>query len=263
MSKVISIVNHKGGVGKTTIALNFAAELAKKGHKVLLIDLDSQGNLTEACGLNDLRPEETISEMLMAAMNNKPIHKDNFIHRTKLHDNIDLIPCDITMANAKLALNMAMAREKMLKLALEGVLAESNYDYVIIDNAPSVEVDFQNSLVASDEVLIVTGANKFSESGMSTLLNEMYKIKKYFNSKLKLVGILINKMDARTNFAKDMCSYIKESYSKLNVFDTTIPVSIRAEESQAINMSVADLNEKNPVAVAIKNFVEEYTGGAM
>lgn len=262
--KVISLVNHKGGVGKTTITMNFGAELAERGKKVLLIDLDSQGNLTKATGIKirkELGNVYTVAGGLMKIMKGEDFKAEDYIYQSKINKNLDVIACCIDMADTKIALNIAMARETMLKLFIDKIKEVKEYDYILIDNAPSIEVDFQNSLVASDEVLIITEADEFSTDGMESLLKQLAKIKSFFNPKLKVSGILINKADFRTNLCKDMVIAIRELFGKLRVFNTIIPASVKLKESQIMKVSIKTYDKENPVAKAISYFTDEYLGG--
>lgn len=256
MEKIISIVNHKGGVGKTTVTENFAVELAKRGNRVLLVDLDSQGNLSKACGIKNA--QYTIGNMLESAMEEKEIDAGLYACRTGIHQNIDIIPCSIGFANTKLKLNLFVARERVLKCALQEVLAQREYDFVLIDNAPSIDVDFQNSLVASDELLIVTEAEEFSVDGMMSLIAEYKKIKKYYNAGLKLAGVVINKVDARTTISKEMVSYIKKVFNDFYVFENVIPMSVKVRESQALRVSLDEHAKDSKVNTGFASFAEEY-----
>lgn len=165
------------------------------------------------------------------------------------------------MADTKIALNIAMARETMLKLFIDKIKEIKEYDYILIDNAPSIEVDFQNSLVASDEVLIITEADEFSTDGMESLLKQLAKIKSFFNPKLKVAGILINKADFRTNLCKDMVMAIRELFGKLRVFNTVVPASVKLKESQIMKVSIKTYDKDNAVTKAIFSFTDEYLGG--
>lgn len=258
MTKIISIVNYKGGTGKTTTALNFGSELAGKGNKVLLVDFDGQGNLTKALGIIDNvdKLQTTISTMLHSVMNG--IDPELAIYKT-YDDNIDLIPCNVQMADTKAELLLAMAREKILDRALSIVKQRMNYDYIIIDNAPSVEIDFINSLVASDEIIIVSSPDTFSAEGINNLLKKYESVVRVFNRDLKITGILVNNANTNTNFERDMILAIKETWKDIKVFQTVIPRSVRVKESQAMNKAIGIYEKKNPAAQAFKAFTEEYT----
>ena len=256
-TQTIAVVNYKGGTGKTTTALNFGAELAEKGYKVLLIDFDGQGNLTKAATgeKNVDRIKETITTSLNQIMKGNKVT----LPITKTYkENLDIIPCNVTMADTKVGLILAMARETILKRTLEDVKNKGDYDYILIDNAPSVEIDFINSLVAADEVLIVSSPDTFSCEGIQNLLVKYLSVKKYFNHDLEISGILINNVDMRNNFTKDMIKVIKKYFEDLKIFKTHIPRSIRVNESQAESRAVGDYEKKNKVAKAFTDFTNEY-----
>lgn len=259
--KIVSVVNHKGGVGKTTITVNLGAELAYRGNRVLLIDLDSQGNLTKATGV-EVRKEHgraySIAEALRAVMDEEPADPNAFIYPTEISSNLDVVPCHIGMAETKIALNLVMARERILKIFLDQITAVRDYDYILIDNAPSIEVDFQNALVASTDVLIVTEADEFSTDGMESLMRQLMKIREYFNPDLKVAGVLINKADRRTNLCRDMIDVIRTIFGQLNVFETIIPSSVKMKESQSMKVSIKAYDQNNAVAKAISSFTDEF-----
>lgn len=256
-TKTIAIVNYKGGTGKTTITLNLGAALVNKGYKVLLIDFDGQGNLTKA--VTGLKNIDSIKETIATALTNIMSGSEAKLPVTSTYkENLDLVPCNVSMADTKMALVFAMARETILKRCLEVVKESKKYDYILIDNAPSVEIDFINSLVASDEALIVSSPDTFSTEGIQNLLLKYNSVKKYFNPELTISGILINNVDLRNNFTKDMVKVIKNHFEKIKVFNTLIPSSIRVKESQAESKAVIDYEKNNKVAEAFSFFVTEY-----
>lgn len=277
--KVISVVNHKGGVGKTTTAFNFAAELARRGKEVLLIDFDMQGNLGNAFGIieNEMKGcyiSDLIETLIERQRGLEEIKEDTINVRIQERDfggyTLGLIPCDDRMADNLLRLNSMMAREQYLKMALDALKCEiakygKSYDYCIIDCAPSIMIDFQNALVASDELLIVANPDIFSTSGMKSLLREYKNVARFFNPDLHIAGVLINGVDTRTTFSKAMASQIKDSWKDLNVYDTVIPLTIRVKESVLAHLPIREyvlkINElNNPAAIGFSEFTDEYLG---
>lgn len=256
-TKTIAIVNYKGGTGKTTTTLNFGVSLVNKGYKVLLVDFDGQGNLTKAATgeKNVDRIKETITTSLNQIMHGNKVKLP--IKKT-YKENLEIIPCNVTMADTKVGLILAMARETILKRTLEDIKNNGDYDYILIDNAPSVEIDFINSLVAADEVLIVSSPDTFSCEGIQNLLVKYLSVKKYFNHELEISGILINNVDMRNNFTKDMIKVIEVCFKDLKIFNTHIPRSIRVNESQAESKAVIDYEKNNKVAKAFDDFTNEY-----
>lgn len=256
-TKTIAIVNYKGGTGKTTTTLNFGAALVNKGYKILLIDFDGQGNLTKAA--TGEKNVDSIKETIATALSN--MMSDNEAKLPIIHTykkNLDIVPCNVSMADTKTALVFAMARETILKRCLEKIKDSKKYDYILIDNAPSVEIDFINSLVAADEALIVSSPDTFSTEGIQNLLLKYNSVKKYFNPELTISGILINNVDLRNNFTKDMIQAIKNYFADIKVFNTLIPASVRVKESQAESKAVSDYEKNNKVAEAFSFFATEY-----
>lgn len=225
MSKVISIANQKGGVGKTTTALNIAAGLLKIGKKVLLIDLDPQSNLSQYLGYEpDNRP--TISELMSTAVNGSTLKASECIRTSK--ENIDYIPSNITLSSADFFLITAMSRETVLKKVL-GDEALKVYDYIIIDCLPSLGILLINALAASDSVLIPVQAQKFALDGLDLLLNIYSMVKTNINPGLKIEGVLITMAD-NTNMSNAVTEILIKRFQD-NVFTTRISRSVEATNS--------------------------------
>lgn len=254
--KIISVVNYKGGTGKTTVTFNFARELSEK-YKVLLIDFDGQGNLSKisnVCKDVDLL-DKTIASDLQQLIRSDEVNIN--VYKTD-NKNIDILPCNMHMADVKVEMLMTLSRETILKRFLHKIKELRYYDYVLIDNAPSVEIDFINSLSAADEMLIVAAPDTFSTEGIYNLLKKYEIVKKYFNKNIKISGILLNNVDLRTNFSKDMINLIKKHWSDINVFNTIIPSSIKVKEAQAMQKAVKEYEPQNKVAIAFSSFTDEY-----
>ena len=240
--RTTAVVNHKGGVGKTTVTMNLAAELAERGNKVLLIDLDNQGNLTQAVGTilsvpNIEEDEYTIANAISVISNEGELPEvEKYIHRTEMDDNVDIIPNDIRFADTTIHLLMAVNREFMLKGVIEAIESKLNYDYVLIDCGPSIAVDFQNAATAADRIIIVC-QGEFSINGMTTLVREAGKVRRFCNPKLSIAGILVNGV-ANCNFDRSVARVIKNSFSGLNVFSGFIPFTTAVKEAQSYNMSI-------------------------
>lgn len=261
--ETIAIVNHKGGVGKTTTALNFGAELALRGKSVLLVDFDAQGNLTKATGINGSitvdKIENTIASALEEIVRGQGCGKVVIpIQSTSYQGVLNIVPSNIQLAYAVQRLNLSMARETYLGRLLEPVSESGAYDYCIIDTAPSIGIDFQNALVASDRILIVLSPDVFSTEGMAGLINEYNNVKELFNHELEIAGVLINNYDSRTVFSREMVSIIKDVWSDVRVFDTVVPKSIRVQESQAMHQSIREYCKGNAAGVAFSNFTNEF-----
>jgi chromosome partitioning protein len=253
-TKTIAIANQKGGVGKTTTTLNFGRSLALSGYKVLLVDFDSQGNLTNSCGVVDVDSmESTIADCILAFIAGEEKKLPIYAY----DKNLDYIPSNIMQSTANLMMISEMAREQILKSLLSR--SKGMYDYILIDCAPSLSIDLINALNAADEVLIVTTPSQFSAKGTEQLRRSIQKVQRSINQNLKIAGVLFNKVDRRTNFAKELVAAVKAEWGEnTRIFATEIPVSVRVEESQAMGRAMVDYEEDNKVTISFLSFTEEY-----
>lgn len=254
-TKIIAIANQKGGVGKTTITLNFGKSLALLGNKVLLVDFDSQGNLSNSCGIVDVDSmDHTIADCILGYIKGEA-EKELPIH--SYGENLDFIPSNIMQSTANLMMINEMAREQILKNILSKVQGE--YDYILIDCAPSLSVDLINALTAADEVLVITTPSQFSTKGTQQLQRSIKKVQRSINPKLRIAGVLFNRVDRRTRFAKSVVEVVQEDWGRdTKVFETEIPVSIRVEESQSMGKAMADYEDDNKVTKSFFSFTDEY-----
>ena len=222
---VIAIANQKGGVGKTTTALNLASSLNLKGRRVLLIDLDPQFNLSDYLGYEHLPDNETIST-LMSNVSKGFVSVEDAIYSSS--EGIDYIPSDIRLSGAEIFLINVMSRETVLKRILSDECL-SKYDYIIIDCLPSLGILMVNALTASDYVLIPVQAQKFALDGIHLFLNAFEEIKINLNPQLKLLGVLLTMYD-NTNMAKAVKAVLEEQFDK-KLFNTVISRSVEATNS--------------------------------
>lgn len=258
MSKIIAIANQKGGVGKTTTAINLGVGLVKKGSKVLLVDLDPQGNATQGLGFDADSLEVTIATVIR-----KMINKDfAFIKDYGIlhHDEgIDLMPANIELSVLETELiSLLFGREKMLGTYLN--MIKSKYDYIIIDCMPSLNLIAINALVAADEVIIPLHAQYYSVRGLEQLLQTIGSIKSNsLNSKLRITGILYTCVNNQTTAFRDIQNIVKQAYGEdICIFKNYIPRSVRAEEAPSYGKSIYDYDKKGKVAAAYQNFTEEF-----
>lgn len=255
MSKIIAISNQKGGTGKTTTAVNLGIGLVNEGKKVLLIDFDAQGSLTESLGYPN--PDElpvTISTLMEKVMNEQPIQKDEgILHHS---EGVDFIPANIELSGMETALVNVMSSERILKNYIHQV--KDHYDYIFIDCTPSLGMLTVNALAAANEVMIPVQAHYLPAKGLEQLLNTVSKVKRQINPDLKISGILLTMVDHRTNFAKDISALIRNTYgSHLRIFKTEIPLSIKAAETAAAGKSIYSYHKTNKVAEAYKALTKE------
>ncbi|WP_099221726.1 ParA family protein [Listeria costaricensis] len=222
MSKVIALANQKGGVGKTTSSVNLSASLAFLGKKVLLVDIDPQGNASSGVGINKGEIEHCVYDVLVDDVPLKDVRQPTDL------DNLDVIPATIQLAGAEVELVPAISRELRLKKALDTLKDE--YDYIIIDCPPSLGLLTLNALTASDSVLIPVQCEYYALEGLSQLLNTIRIAQKHLNDDLKIEGVLLTMLDARTNLGLQVIEEVKK-YFQNKVFETIIPRNVRLSEA--------------------------------
>ena len=253
--KVIALTNQKGGVGKTTTALNLGVELARQNKKVLLIDADAQANLTMALGYQ--KPDDipiSISTVMQDIMDDNPYDaKAGILHHG---EGIDLLPSNIELSGLEVRLINTISRERILKTYIGGV--KKDYDYVLIDCMPSLGMLTINALAAADSVIIPTQPHFLSAKGLELLLRSVSKVRRQINPKLKVDGILMTMVMSRTNISKDITESVKQAYGQqIKVFQSEIPHSVRAVEATAEGKSIFAYDKKGKVAAAYEDFGKE------
>ena len=251
---VLTVVNQKGGTGKTVTCENLGIGLANEGKRVLLIDNDPQGSLTISLGYP--RPDEitvTLSDILAKVIQEQEIAEDEGI--IKHEEGIDLIPANIELSGLEVSLVNVMNREKILKQYVDSV--KDKYDFILIDCGPSLGMLTINALAAADRLIIPVQAQYLPAKGLEFLLQTVNKVRKYINPSLKIEGVLLTMVDSRTNYAKDISNLIRTVYGgKLHVYKTDIPQSVRASEISAEGKSIYEHDPRGKVADAYRPAVE-------
>ena len=247
---IITISNQKGGVAKTTTSAALAAGLKLKGYNVLAIDLDPQGNLSDNVGA-DNREKPTVYELLKNQVS---------IQEVNQHTNqIDIIPSNIMLAGLEKEIISDLGKEQRLK----EMLANVNYDYIIIDTPPALGLLTINAFTACDEVIIPTTAGIFSASGITQLYDTIRNVKKYCNDNIKIKGILITKFNPRSNNNQDMKNLIKKlgEYINAPIYKTFIRNSVVIEESQTRKTDIFTYKKDSTVSSDYLAFIEEFLKG--
>ncbi|OZS78991.1 sporulation initiation inhibitor Soj [Tetzosporium hominis] len=222
MGRIIAIANQKGGVGKTTTSVNLSACLAYLGKKVLLVDIDPQGNASSGVGVNKGEIDQCIYDVLIDDVPVKDI-----IVETKV-ENLHIVPATISLAGAEIELVSTISREVRLKRSLEEV--SPYYDYVIIDCPPSLGLLTINSLTASDAIIIPVQCEFYALEGLSQLLSTIRLVQKHLNKNLTIDGVLLTMFDARTNLGIQVIEEVKK-YFQDKVYKTIIPRNVRLSEA--------------------------------
>ena len=257
---VIACVNQKGGTGKTTTCENLGAGLVMNGKKVLLVDFDPQASLSISLGYP--KPEElpvTIADMMKKVVDEKEIRPgEGILHH---EEGMDLMPSSIELSGMEVALVNTISRETVLKEYLESV--KRDYAFVLLDCSPSLGMLTINAMAAADTLLIPVQASYLPAKGLEQLLQTVNKVRRQINPKLKIEGILLTMVDARTNDAKEISELIRNAYGgKIKVYDTEIPRSVRASEISKEGTSIFRHDPGGKVADAYRELTREVVKNA-
>ena len=250
MGKAIAIFNQKGGVGKTTTNINLAACLALKGKKVLVLDIDPQGNTTSGLGIAKKGLEDTVYNVLVDA--------DYDIREAVIHTDVkdlDIIPASVDLAGAEVELVQIEGREKVLKNSLDKI--KKDYDYMFIDCPPSLGLLTINSLAAVDSVLIPIQCEFYALEGVSQLVSTIDLVKKSLNPHLEVQGVILSMFDGRTNLSAQVVQEVKRYFGG-KVYSTVIPRNVRLAEAPSYGLPITEYDPKSKGAEAYMEFSEEF-----
>lgn len=248
MGKIIAVANQKGGVGKTTTAVNLSACLGKAGKKVLVVDIDPQGNTTSGLGINPKSLELSVYDCLI-----NDVHIKDVILKTEF-ENLCLLPSDINLAGAELELVMKEKREYLLKNTLNQI--KNDFDFIFIDCPPSLGLITLNSFTAADSILIPIQCEYYALEGLSQLTNTIKMIKKSFNPNLSVEGVLLTMFDARTNLSIQVVDEVKKFFGS-KVFGTIIPRNVRLSEAPSFGQPVIEYDKNSRGAECYADLAQE------
>jgi chromosome partitioning protein len=256
--RILVLANQKGGVGKTTTALNLGAALARRGNQVLLIDLDQQGSLTISCGLDPEQLELTTYTIVSShatAPQEKQVPLSKAILRVE-KVGLDLIPANIDLSVIDLALQNAPGRDFILKNALMPV--QKKYDYILLDCPPSLGLLVINALAAADEIIIPLQTQYLASRGVKLLLDTIGLVRQRINSKLQITGILLTMVDTRTIHQRQIVEMTRNSFAgAIPVFETMIRVNVRLQEAPISGLSILDYDPNGSAALAYNELAQE------
>lgn len=249
MAKILSIINQKGGVGKSTTSQSLASGLSIKGFKILLIDMDSQGNLSFSVGAD----KQCLSVL-------EVLKKETAVSNVIQHIGaLDVIPASVSLAGADMQLTET-GKEYRLKEAIEPL--RKNYDYIVIDTPPALGILTVNALTTSDEVIIPAQADIYSIDAIGQLYNTIKAVRQYTNKSLSITGILLTRFSDRTVLSRDLANMIQKTAEQLNtkLFKATIREAISIKEAQASKQDIFNYAPKSKVAADYMSFIDEFLG---
>ncbi len=246
--RTIAITNQKGGVGKTTTAINLAACLSEEEKKVLIVDADPQGNTTSGLGLEKNQLSSTIYQMLLGEISIDDVMRETCVN------NLKIIPSNMNLAGAEIELIGTEKREFILKESLETV--KNDFDFIIIDCPPSLNIITINALTAADTVLVPIQCEYFALEGLEQLLHTVSLVKKRLNTGLELEGVVFTMFDARTNLSLEVVEEVKKSLGN-NVYKTIIPRNVRLGEAPSHGLPITMYDGKSKGAESYRLLAEE------
>lgn len=252
MSRVIAIANQKGGVGKTTTSVNLAACLAKLGKRILVVDVDPQGNSTGGLGIDKRRCEKTVYDCLV---DNAPMEETIL---PTAYENLYVCPSNIDLSGAELDLISVIGRENQLKNAIKPV--KDDFDFIFIDTPPSLGLITVNTLTAADSVLIPIQCEFYALEGVSQLISTVKKVKNALNPSITVEGVLLTMYDSRTNLAIQVADEVKKFFPN-KVYKTVIPRNVRLSEAPGFGQPIIYYDGGSKGAEGYMSLAKEFLGG--
>ena len=248
MGRVIAVANQKGGVGKTTTAINLSACLAEKGQKVLAIDMDPQGNMTSGLGIDKDEVEKNIYDLMIGQVGVEEVLQKEAI------ENLDVIPTSIDLSAAEIELIGVDDKEFIIRNAVAPI--KDNYDYIIIDCPPSLSMLTINAMTTADSVLVPIQCEYYALEGLSQLIHTVELVKERLNPILEIEGVVFTMYDARTNLSLQVVENVKENLQQ-NIYKTIIPRNIRLAEAPSYGMPINLYDPKSTGASAYQRLADE------
>ena len=248
MGRIIAIANQKGGVGKTTTAINLSACLAEKGQKVLAIDMDPQGNMSSGLGLDKNSVEKTIYDLIIGESEVEEVLQKNAL------ENLDILPANVDLSAAEIELIGIDEKEYILKKAIEKI--KDAYDYVIIDCPPSLSMLTINAMTTADSVLVPIQCEYYALEGLSQLIHTVELVKERLNPVLEIEGVVFTMYDARTNLSLQVVENVKDNLQQ-NIYKTIIPRNIRLAEAPSYGMPINQYDAKSAGADSYRRLADE------
>ncbi len=248
MGRIIAIANQKGGVGKTTTAINLSACLAEKGKKVLSIDMDPQGNMTSGLGVDKDSVEKTVYDLIIGEAQIEEIICKNVL------ENLDVLPTNIDLSAAEIELIGIDNKEYIIKNEVDKV--KDNYDFVIIDCPPSLSMLTINAMTTADSVLVPIQCEYYALEGLSQLIHTIELVKERLNSNLEIEGVVFTMYDARTNLSLQVVENVKDNLNQ-NIYKTIIPRNIRLAEAPSYGMPINQYDSKSSGAESYRLLADE------